>query len=245
MIIERETGSLQPAPQQHDPWRIKGARSLGTLRRRGAAQRTRCLQGQTHRPHAEFSSDRDDQGGDGWMNMHVLMGIDMIEVESRRFERRELRADFGGELPSRPRIEEEADPSPHHVAVKQAGVIHEIRNCLRRQDRSPLDQNDVKANGKARQRAGSCDGVTSRRRTHHEAGAGENAVSAGPFDGRVDGFIQSEIVGADDEAPSRQWASSRSRRNWKNSTPSRNRRTIISGLRTISPTIDAILPARK
>ncbi len=37
----------------------------------------------------------------------------------------------------------------------------------------------------------------------------------------------------------------RSRRNWKNSTPSRNRRFIICGLRTISPTIEAIFGARK
>jgi len=37
----------------------------------------------------------------------------------------------------------------------------------------------------------------------------------------------------------------RSRRNWKNSTPSRRRRFIICGLRTISPTIDAIFGARK
>ena len=37
----------------------------------------------------------------------------------------------------------------------------------------------------------------------------------------------------------------RSRRNWKNSTPSRSRRFIICGLRTISPTIEAIFGARK
>ena len=37
----------------------------------------------------------------------------------------------------------------------------------------------------------------------------------------------------------------RSRRNWKNSTPSRRRRFIICGLRTISPTIEAIFGARK
>src|SRR5262249_43486422 len=37
----------------------------------------------------------------------------------------------------------------------------------------------------------------------------------------------------------------RSRRKWKNSTPSRSRRFIIAGLITISPTIDAILPDRK
>ena len=37
----------------------------------------------------------------------------------------------------------------------------------------------------------------------------------------------------------------RSRRNWKNSTPSRKRRFIICGLRTISPTMEAIFGARK
>ena len=37
----------------------------------------------------------------------------------------------------------------------------------------------------------------------------------------------------------------RSRRKWKNSTPSRSRRFIICGLRTISPTIEAIFGARK
>ena len=36
----------------------------------------------------------------------------------------------------------------------------------------------------------------------------------------------------------RQLAICRSRRNWKNSTPSRRRRFIICGLRTISPTIE-------
>ena len=39
--------------------------------------------------------------------------------------------------------------------------------------------------------------------------------------------------------------SRRSRRKWKNSMPSRSRRFIMSGLRIISPTIDAILPERK
>ena len=40
-------------------------------------------------------------------------------------------------------------------------------------------------------------------------------------------------------------ASSRLRRNWKNSTPSRRRRFIISGDVIISPTIEAILDGRK
>ena len=39
--------------------------------------------------------------------------------------------------------------------------------------------------------------------------------------------------------------SRRSRRKWKNSTPSRSRRFIICGLASISATIEAILPERK
>jgi hypothetical protein len=42
-----------------------------------------------------------------------------------------------------------------------------------------------------------------------------------------------------------QAASCRDRRKWKNSTPSRNRRFIISGLAIISATMDAILEGRK
>jgi hypothetical protein len=47
------------------------------------------------------------------------------------------------------------------------------------------------------------------------------------------------------EAGEGQLASSRVRRNWKNSTPSRSRRRIISGLLIISASSEAILPRRK
>ena len=86
-------------------------------------------------------------------------------------------------------------------------------------------------------------GVTRRRRTDHEAGAGQHAVAMRGLDRLVDGRVETEIVSADDE--SLQLAICRSRRKWKNSTPSRKRRFIIVGLRTISLTIEAIFPARK
>ena len=56
---------------------------------------------------------------------------------------------------------------------------------------------------------------------------------------------QPEIVGGEDRDAPLQAALWRSRRNWKNSTPSRSRRFIICGLRTISPMIEAIFGARK
>ena len=68
-------------------------------------------------------------------------------------------------------------------------------------------------------------------------GLGVDLAVAQPVDGGA------EVVGGDDKML--QAAASRWRKNLKNSTPSRNRRFIISGLRTISPTIDAIFGARK
>ncbi len=79
---------------------------------------------------------------------------------------------------------------------------------------------------------------------HHEACGGEDAALVRDLDGVVDLRREPEIVGGDDEMF--QCAGSRrSRRKRKNSTPSRKRRFIMSGLMIISPTMDAILGARK
>ena len=78
----------------------------------------------------------------------------------------------------------------------------------------------------------------------HQARGGEDAVAMRSLDRLVDGFGEAEIVGGDDGAAGHA-ALLRSRRNWKNSTPSRSRRFIICGLRTISPTMAAIFGARK
>ena len=69
----------------------------------------------------------------------------------------------------------------------------------------------------------------------------------GLLDRLVDRDIATEIIGGDDQPPRRQsqLAISRSRRNWKNSMPSRSRRRIISGLLSISPSSEAILRRRK
>jgi hypothetical protein len=63
------------------------------------------------------------------------------------------------------------------------------------------------------------------------------------FDGIVDFAGSAEIIRRDDEPP--QAVSRLVRKKWKNSTPSRNRRLIISGLPIISATMEAILDGRK
>ena len=95
----------------------------------------------------------------------------------------------------------------------------------------------------ARQAPRARNGVRRRVSGDHQACRGEDAAGVRGFDGFIDLGRQPKIVGRDDKAL--QSVTSRSRKNLKNSIPSRSRRFIISGLRTISPTIEAIFGARK
>ena len=101
----------------------------------------------------------------------------------------------------------------------------------------------MQSDAQARKTARALDRVFCRGRGHHQARCAENAFPVRQLDPVVDLGREPEVIGGDDEAL--QSATSRSRKNLKNSSPSRSRRFIISGLRTISPTIEAILGARK
>ena len=87
-------------------------------------------------------------------------------------------------------------------------------------------------------RVGSCGA------TDHEACRAQNTAPVRFLDGGIDRFAEAEVVRRDYQ-PVQCAISRRSRRKEKNSTPSRSRRIIICGLRTISPMIEAIFGARK
>ena len=106
-----------------------------------------------------------------------------------------------------------------------------------------IDEHQMQADPQVRQATGTGYRVGDGGGADHQARGRQNAVPVGLLDSFVDGGVEPEIVGADDQVP--QLAISRLRRNWKNSTPSRSRRRIISGLLIISATSDAILPRRK
>src|SRR6266571_2883592 len=102
----------------------------------------------------------------------------------------------------------------------------------------------MQTHAQLRQLLRACDCVPGGATCHHEACGGEDAALVRDLDGVVDLRREPEIVGGDDEMF--QCAGSRrSRRKRKNSTPSRKRRFIMSGLMIISPTMDAIFGARK
>ncbi len=143
-----------------------------------------------------------------------------------------------------PRLEEVACPDQRLIGGELPGNVHQSRDRRGGQHGSTLNEDEMQAHAQAREPPGSAHRVTHRGTCDHQAGGGEDSVAVRAFNGLVDGLGKAEIVGGDNGAAGHA-ALLRSRRKWKNSTPSRSRRFIICGLRTISPTIAAILGARK
>jgi hypothetical protein len=102
----------------------------------------------------------------------------------------------------------------------------------------------MQPDSKARQAPRKLHSPGRRRRSNHQTGGGQNAFDMRPLNRLVDFIGEAEVVGRDDQI-FQCAVSCRSRKKRKNSTPSRRRRFITSGLLTISPTIEAILPGRK
>ena len=188
--------------------------------------------------------DLQHQASDGGVQVEMLVGVHMVQRQSGGGEGRELGLDLRGELATHRRAEEEIHPGPDHVLAEEALAIDEVRHPLRRQHWPALDQDQMEPDAQARQTSSPGDGIARPGLARHQACRRQNAVPVGLLDGLVDLARQPEVIGRDDELL--QLAISlRSRRKWKNSTPSRRRRFIICGLRTISETMEAILPERK
>jgi hypothetical protein len=167
----------------------------------------------------------------------------MVEMQAGRAKCLELRADFRRELTANPRQSKKSNAGAAHIRIETAVPPHQTGDFGARERRTPIDEHQMQADPQIRQATGARHGVSRGGRADHQARGRQNAVPVRFFDGFVDGGIEPEIVRADDQAS--QLAISRLRRNWKNSTPSRRRRRIISGLLIISATREAILPRRK
>ncbi len=206
---------------------------------------------------AELGALGDHQPADGRMQVHVLVRVGVVERQAGRGEGRELGADLGRELP--------ADARPEEVAQAQAELVGReparprptrCGDFAGRQHGRAFDDDEMQADAQARHRAGAAHRVGGGGAGDHQAGWREHAVAVGALDRLVDRLRQAEIVGGEDDAiagpplpvdgrSARRQAARRSRRNWKNSTPSRRRRFIICGLRIISPRIETIFDGRK
>ncbi len=176
--------------------------------------------------------------------MKMLVRVDVIKRQASRAEGLELGADLRPHLPAHVGQTKHRGAGERHIRPEPPESIDEVRDGRGRQNRRCVDQRQMQADRKPRQPARQFDGRSRCWRSDHQARRGQDAFDMGALDGAVDLVGEAEIIRRDDQifqcAISR-----RSRRKRKNSTPSRRRRFIISGLNAISPTIAAILLGRK
>jgi len=198
---------------------------------------------QAHRAQAEFLTHPDQQAENGGMEVHMMMGVDVIECESRRLKGQELSPDLDRELPPGGRLEKITKSGAGEAIAKPAMLVDQGLDLCGRQDRKAIDHDQMQTNAKLRQPPRPFHGIPGGGFPDHQAGRGENAVPVRGLDRLVHRLGKTEIVGGDDEAL--QAAFSLPHRNLKNSTPSRNWRFITAGLFSMSKVSAAILLGRK
>ena len=186
----------------------------------------------------------DHRACNGRVNVKMMVRIDVIERQAGRGESIELRRDFRRELFAHFRAQEDLRAERRHVPAQPSLVVDEIRDGSAGKCRPSIDEREVQPDTQRRKAAGALDRIGDGGPAHHQTGGAQDAAGVRYFDGAIDFGRQAEVVGGDDQRLQCALCR-RSRRNWKNSTPSRSRRFIISGLLAISPTIDAIFERRK
>ncbi|MNM98154.1 hypothetical protein D3C81_1106780 [compost metagenome] len=185
----------------------------------------------------------------------MLVRVDMVQRQPGRGEGIELRADLGRQLAPHMRQEEEAAAVQRHGRAEASLRIDQRRDPRARQRGGAVGQHHMQAHAQRWLPARALERIGHGRGAHHQAGRIEHAVAVSHLDGLVDGRMQAEVVGGDDQRALRcigaRWSvgcqdqASCERRKRKNSTPSRRRRFIMSQLPSISRTISQILPGRK
>jgi hypothetical protein len=145
------------------------------------------------------------------MKMHVLVGVHMVKAQAGRMKRLELRTDLHRELTANLRQSKKPDAGADHIRIKTAVPAHQTGDFGARKPRIPIDEHQMQADPQIRQAASARNGIGCGGGPDHQARGRQNAVPVRLLDGFVDGGVEPEIVGADDEAA--QLAISRLRRN--------------------------------
>src|SRR5215472_5356143 len=174
----------------------------------------------------------------------MLVGVDMVKLQARCGESLELCRDFMRKLLSNTCKKENRSAGTHHVVAKISVWSNQVGNRSGWQHWTAIDEHKMQTDPEARHLPGPRHRVGGGWRSNHQARGGENAVAVCKLDRFVDFDGGTKIVRRYDKT-FQAAASSLCRRNWKNSTPSRRRRLIISGLVIISPKIEAIFDGRK
>ncbi|CAB3798592.1 hypothetical protein LMG28614_04796 [Paraburkholderia ultramafica] len=184
------------------------------------------------------------------MQMEMFVSIDMIERQSGLRIGLELRADLQRKLPANAGQTEKANPISHHVLAEPPVFVDQRRNCAGPQAGHPVGKNEVKAHPQPRQSAGTRYRIMCCWCTNHQTRRSQYPMPMRAFDRLVHARMQAKIIGCNNQRllcrtrcghSHARWA----RRKWKNSTPSRRRRFIMSQLVSISRRISQIFDGRK
>jgi hypothetical protein len=178
------------------------------------------------RSHAISGTDLQNLPGNGRMQVKMVMSIHVVERQAGCLIRRKLRLDFGGDLSLHLRPKENIATQSEHIAAQISLRVDKVGHALGRQRWATVDQDEVKAHAQRRKPTGARHCIVKSGASYHQAGRAQYSVGVCELDGLVDFLCQTEVVGGDDQRLQRA-ISRRSRRYWKNSTPSRRRRFII------------------
>src|ERR1700730_17231063 len=141
------------------------------------------------------------------MKVEVLMSVDVVESKPRCLIGPKLRFDLRPDLRLNRWPCAYLKPEPREVRAQMPGCVNEIGQSFGRQRRPAVDEHQMQTDAQT--------GETARARDCVRRGSGGDHQACKP-----------KIVGRDDKVLQR--ATSRSRKNLKNSIPSRRRRFIIS-----------------
>src|SRR5262249_52979459 len=98
---------------------------------------------QPYEASPEAGGERQHDAEYGRVQMHVIMGIDVVEGDAGGSKGIELRPDFPLELPPRRRREEPADSRTEQVIWKRPARIDQVGNLFRRKGRATIDEHDM------------------------------------------------------------------------------------------------------
>ena len=145
------------------------------------------------------------------MKVHVFVGVHMVERQTACAERCKLRPNLARELSANAWKSKKSHTGAGHVPVELALLADKVRDLHRGQNGMPVSKVQVQADSKLGQTAGARHRIGRRLTSNHQARGGQNSVPMRLFNCLVNGWVETEIVGADDQSP--QLAISRLRRN--------------------------------
>ena len=149
---------------------------------------------------AEFPADIDQHPPDGGVQMHVLVGIGMIQRQAGVGESLELRTNFRRQLPADTGTKIIVDPQPQLIRRELTVRIDQIGDRGMRQNGWPLDRHEMQPDLQSGQVARPTDGIGGGGRGDHQARLSQHAVAMRPFHRLVHRFGQPEIVRRKDDA---------------------------------------------